>query len=78
MHIISDDRCSKELKTKEHYNSFHPSLGFFLHIDDLLSQLAEEPVNVKPDIYEVSGSRLCLPLYWEAWWLRSNGSNAVR
>ena len=37
MHIISEDLCSKNLKTKKHYNSFHPSLGFFLLLDDVLS-----------------------------------------
>lgn len=25
------------MKTKKHYNSFRPKLGFFLHIDDVLS-----------------------------------------
>jgi len=24
------------MKNKKHYNSFHPSLGFFLHVDDVL------------------------------------------
>ena len=37
LHVISSDLCSPTLKHKKHYNSFHPKLGFFLHIDDVLS-----------------------------------------
>ncbi|KAI5121692.1 hypothetical protein M0805_002767 [Coniferiporia weirii] len=37
LHVISSDLCAPALKTKKHYNSFHPKLGFFLHIDDVLS-----------------------------------------
>lgn len=36
MHIISSDLCSPSLKNKKHYNSFHPKLGFFLHLNDVL------------------------------------------
>ncbi|KAG8807915.1 hypothetical protein FRC17_004206 [Serendipita sp. 399] len=36
MHIISSDLVSPSLKNKKHYNSFHPKLGFFLHLDDVL------------------------------------------
>ncbi|KAK1232970.1 aprataxin-like protein [Marasmius sp. AFHP31] len=36
LHIISADLCSEKLKHKKHYNSFHPKLGFFLHVDDVL------------------------------------------
>lgn len=36
LHIISSDLVSEKLKNKKHYNSFHPSLGFFLHLDDVL------------------------------------------
>lgn len=36
LHIISDDLVSDKLKHKKHYNSFHPTLGFFLHLDDVL------------------------------------------
>jgi aprataxin len=31
------------MKTKKHYNSFHPKHGFFLHLDDVLSWLDAEP-----------------------------------
>ncbi|KAJ4488139.1 hypothetical protein J3R30DRAFT_3654469 [Lentinula aciculospora] len=31
------------MQTKKHYNSFHPKLGFFLHIDDVLSWFDSEP-----------------------------------
>ena len=37
LHVISSDLCSPSLKHKKHYNSFHPTLGFFLHIDEVLS-----------------------------------------
>jgi aprataxin len=36
LHVISSDLCSLSLKTKKHYNSFHPKHGFFLHIDEVL------------------------------------------
>lgn len=39
MHIISSDLCSPSLKNKKHYNSFHPDLGFFIHLNDVLSWL---------------------------------------
>lgn len=31
------------MKHKKHYNSFHPKLGFFLHLDEVLSWFDEEP-----------------------------------
>jgi len=37
LHVVSSDLCSQTLKHKKHYNSFHPKLGFFLHVDDVLS-----------------------------------------
>ncbi len=37
LHIVSSDLCSEKLKHKKHYNSFHPKLGFFLHLDEVLS-----------------------------------------
>ncbi|KAF8305549.1 hypothetical protein DL93DRAFT_312487 [Clavulina sp. PMI_390] len=37
LHIISNDLISDHLKKKRHYNSFHPSLGFFIHLDEVLS-----------------------------------------
>ncbi|KAF7305119.1 HIT domain-containing protein [Mycena kentingensis (nom. inval.)] len=37
LHVISDDFISDRLKVKKHYNSFHPTLGFFLPISDVLS-----------------------------------------
>jgi aprataxin len=26
------------MKTKKHYNSFQPKLGFFLHLDDVIEE----------------------------------------
>ncbi|EPQ58176.1 HIT-like protein [Gloeophyllum trabeum ATCC 11539] len=37
LHVISSDLVSQALKNKKHYNSFHPKLGFFLHLNDVLS-----------------------------------------
>jgi len=59
LHVISSDLCSESLKNKKHYNSFHPSLGFFLHLDDVLSwfDLAEdefrERASLQPRKYEI-------------------------
>ncbi|KAF9814930.1 hypothetical protein IEO21_04874 [Rhodonia placenta] len=36
LHIISSDLCSNYLKTKKHYNSFHPGHGFFIKLQDVL------------------------------------------
>ncbi|KAH7889447.1 HIT-like domain-containing protein [Phlebopus sp. FC_14] len=37
LHVLSNDLCSPKMKHKKHYNSFHPELGFFLHLDDVLA-----------------------------------------
>lgn len=37
LHVLSSDLCSPSLKKKQHYNSFRPDLGFFLHLADVLS-----------------------------------------
>ncbi|KAK7014911.1 HIT-like protein [Favolaschia claudopus] len=37
LHVLSDDLLSDRMKNKKHYNSFHPKLGFFLDIDEVLS-----------------------------------------
>ncbi|KAI0636930.1 hypothetical protein C8Q77DRAFT_1154818 [Trametes polyzona] len=36
LHVISVDFLGEALKTKKHVNSFHPRLGFFLHIDEVI------------------------------------------
>ncbi|KAL1412886.1 aprataxin-like protein [Vanrija albida] len=48
LHVISSDLVSPSLKTKKHYNSFRPDLGFFVSLDEVEewcsdsdSQLAE-------------------------------------
>ncbi|KAF9246278.1 HIT-like domain-containing protein [Melanogaster broomeanus] len=43
LHVLSNDLLSQKLKHKKHYNSFHPRLGFFLHLHDVLSWFDEEP-----------------------------------
>ncbi|KAF6765147.1 HIT-like domain-containing protein [Ephemerocybe angulata] len=37
LHVLAADLVSERMKNKKHYNSFHPSLGFFLHVDEVLS-----------------------------------------
>jgi aprataxin len=39
VHVISDDLVSDRLKNKKHYQSFHPTQGFWLDLDHVL-QLA--------------------------------------
>ncbi|CAK5264575.1 unnamed protein product [Mycena citricolor] len=43
LHVLSDDLCSDRMKHKKHYNSFHPKLGFFLSLDEVLSWFDAEP-----------------------------------
>ncbi|TDL24804.1 HIT-like protein [Rickenella mellea] len=43
LHILSADLCSPSMKNKKHYNSFHPKVGFFLHLDEVLSWFDAEP-----------------------------------
>ena len=43
LHIVASDLFSDRLKHKKHYNSFHPKLGFFLHLDDVLSWFDATP-----------------------------------
>ena len=43
LHVISGDLCSPTLKHKKHYNSFHPKLGFFMHLDDVVEWFDAEP-----------------------------------
>lgn len=44
LHVLSGDLRKDTMKTKKHYNSFHPTLGFFLHIDHVISWCdVEEP-----------------------------------
>nr|GAT58734.1 predicted protein [Mycena chlorophos] len=58
LHVISNDFISDRLKVKKHYNSFHPSLGFFLPITDVLEWFDAEPscyatmAQLKPKQYE--------------------------
>jgi len=43
LHVLSADLCSEKMKIKKHYNSFHPKLGFFLDIDEVLSWFDADP-----------------------------------
>ncbi|KAL8281116.1 hypothetical protein RQP46_006474 [Phenoliferia psychrophenolica] len=53
LHIISSDLISPKLKNKKHYNSFHPKLGFFLHLDDVIDQCKQgTPPSASTAFYE--------------------------
>ncbi|KAG1734946.1 uncharacterized protein EDB91DRAFT_577812 [Suillus paluster] len=43
LHVLSADMYSPRMKLKKHYNSFHPGLGFFLHLKDVISWFDAEP-----------------------------------
>ncbi len=43
LHVISCDFHNETLKTKKHFNSFHPKHGFFLHYDDVMSWFDATP-----------------------------------
>lgn len=46
LHVISSDMISPKLKNKKHYNSFHPTLGFFLNLEDLIEQAKAGPISL--------------------------------
>lgn len=43
LHVISTDLVSPCLKVKKHYASFHPTLGFFLPLANVMQSLSPEP-----------------------------------
>jgi len=54
LHVISSDLCSQGLRQKKHYNSFHPKLGFFLHIDEVLSWFDEDGAGFDKEVVNLS------------------------
>ncbi|KAI0811028.1 hypothetical protein BC629DRAFT_1281155, partial [Irpex lacteus] len=50
LHVISCDFHNETLKTKKHFNSFHPKHGFFLHYDDVMSWFDATPSFFKDKI----------------------------
>ena len=42
LHVISEDRVSPGLKTKKHYNSFRPDLGFLIPLSEVQGWLERE------------------------------------
>ncbi|GAA5886069.1 hypothetical protein JCM6882_004252 [Rhodosporidiobolus microsporus] len=48
LHVISSDLISPKLKNKKHYNSFHPKLGFFLHLDEVLEEVESGTFSLQP------------------------------
>ncbi|KAK4335292.1 HIT-like domain-containing protein [Rhodotorula toruloides] len=39
LHVISSDMLSPKLKNKKHWNSFHPTLGYFLHLSNVIREV---------------------------------------
>lgn len=53
--------CAPGLKTKKHYNSFHPKLGFFLHLSDVLSWFEQDRVeSFFPSVSLLRRTHLCV------------------
>ncbi|KAK4054550.1 aprataxin-like protein [Microbotryomycetes sp. JL201] len=48
LHVISADLCSARLKNKKHFNSFHPKLGFFLHLKDIVRMVESGKRELRP------------------------------
>lgn len=42
LHVISSDLVSPYLKHKQHYNSFRPDSGFFIHLHEVITWLADD------------------------------------
>lgn len=58
LHVLSADLCSERMKNKKHYNSFHPKLGFFLHLEEIL-----ELFDATPSFYDTKVSGVfCEPV----------------
>ncbi|KZP20762.1 HIT-like protein [Athelia psychrophila] len=43
LHVLSADLCSPSMRHKKHYNSFHPTRGFFLPLEDVRGWFDAEP-----------------------------------
>ncbi|KAI0027686.1 HIT-like domain-containing protein [Vararia minispora EC-137] len=43
LHVMSSELVSSSLKNKKHYNSFHPTLGYFISLDTVLSWFDARP-----------------------------------
>ena len=56
LHVISADLLSESMKNKKHYNSFHPKLGFFLHIAQVLEWFDAEATFFSNTVSH--------PIYW--------------
>ncbi|ODN84102.1 hypothetical protein L202_00116 [Cryptococcus amylolentus CBS 6039] len=63
LHVISDDRISPSLKSKKHYNSFRPDLGFFIPIMEVRRWLQnEQTLQERVDALAATTSLLKTPL----------------
>lgn len=60
LHIISSDLVAAPLKTKRHYNSFHPTRGFFLPLADVLGWFDAAPSEYAAVRARVSGLYLAV------------------
>ncbi|KAI9631972.1 HIT-like domain-containing protein [Dioszegia hungarica] len=62
LHVISDDRLSPALKTKKHYNSFRPDLGFFVSIADVQRWILDDDDTIRERALLGTHSLLASPL----------------
>lgn len=62
LHVISKDRISDSLKTKKHYNSFRPDLGFFVSLQSVREWLDEEDAYIHARARELSNSEHLLSI----------------
>jgi hypothetical protein len=47
LHVISEDRIAPALKTKKHYNSFRPDLGFFVPLMEVQRWLQQDEATLR-------------------------------
>ena len=54
LHVISSDLTAPALKTKRHYNTFSPRVGFFVPLDEVLSWFNDDAVPQQRQLAKVS------------------------
>ena len=60
LHVLSADLVSENMKTKKHYNTFHPERGFFIPYDEVMSWFEAEESFWKQVRYFLTWCRLPL------------------
>jgi len=60
LHVISNERISDSLKTKKHYNSFRPDLGFFIPIMEVQRWIQNDRLYVLERVEALSSASALL------------------